>query len=278
MEEKYLPIGTICTVKGSNKKVMITGFLSTEYSGNVKMYDYQGCIYPEGVLIKNKQISFNHGDIKKVDYMGYKNEAHDNLSGVLLGENIPIPDKAYEENPNFSNFKFDENGVVIFDGPMVEETFQNEETSYKEMLQNPFNEEFELTPRDNPGKVDNISSGFKFDENGVILEDNHGIANTPEEQPRFVFDENGVIIADNTVIKEDVMKTGEAIDNSDKSSGAAGFEFDENGVIIADNTVMKEDVMKTGETIDNSDKSSAATGFVFDENGVIIADNTAQAV
>ena len=53
MIDKYLPIGTVCTLKGNNKKVMVIGFFSVEYNGNIKMYDYQGCSYPEGILLKN---------------------------------------------------------------------------------------------------------------------------------------------------------------------------------------------------------------------------------
>ena len=37
MEQKYLPIGSVCTLKGKNKKVMITGYYSVEFNGNFKI-------------------------------------------------------------------------------------------------------------------------------------------------------------------------------------------------------------------------------------------------
>ena len=40
MNEKYLPIGTICTLKGKNKKVMIVGVYGVEFNGNLKINDY----------------------------------------------------------------------------------------------------------------------------------------------------------------------------------------------------------------------------------------------
>ena len=59
MEEKYLPIGSIVTVKDINKKLMIIGYYSLEYKNSVKLYDYVGCSYPEGMLLKNNTFSFN---------------------------------------------------------------------------------------------------------------------------------------------------------------------------------------------------------------------------
>ena len=37
MEEKYLPIGSVVTVKDINKKLMIIGYYSLEYKNSVKL-------------------------------------------------------------------------------------------------------------------------------------------------------------------------------------------------------------------------------------------------
>ena len=74
MESKYLPIGSVCTIKGKSRKVMITGYYSIKFNGNLRINDYKGCIYPEGLLISDQTCSFNHSDIEKVDFVGYKNE------------------------------------------------------------------------------------------------------------------------------------------------------------------------------------------------------------
>ena len=68
--DKYLPIGTVCLLKKSVKRVMITGFLMINPSDN-KKYDYMGCLYPEGILKTDHFLLFNHDDITSVAYMGY---------------------------------------------------------------------------------------------------------------------------------------------------------------------------------------------------------------
>ena len=71
--DKYLPVGTVCLLKNATKKIMITGFLiKNNLDGN--MYDYIGCLYPEGVITSNKTLLFNHEQIERVLYKGYVNE------------------------------------------------------------------------------------------------------------------------------------------------------------------------------------------------------------
>jgi hypothetical protein len=82
-QEKYLPVGTVCELKDGYKKLMITGYL-VESEGNV--YDYMGCFYPEGTLFLDKQIMFNHDQIKTIYYMGYTSNESKNFNTKL--ENI----------------------------------------------------------------------------------------------------------------------------------------------------------------------------------------------
>ena len=112
MEEKYLPIGSVVTVKGLNKKVMIIGYYSLEYQNSVKIYDYVGCNYPEGMLMKNNMFSFNHSDITNCDFVGFKDTSYETLNKNLNSQ-LNTDTKDMEQPKNFLNLKFDENGVVV---------------------------------------------------------------------------------------------------------------------------------------------------------------------
>jgi hypothetical protein len=68
--DKFLPIGTVVMLKGGKKRAMITGFCSIADDNKEKMYDYSGCIYPEGYLSSNQVCLFDHSQIEKVYYLG----------------------------------------------------------------------------------------------------------------------------------------------------------------------------------------------------------------
>ena len=52
-QEKFLPIGSVVILEGGTKKIMITGFCSISEMDRTQVYDYSGCIYPEGYLSSN---------------------------------------------------------------------------------------------------------------------------------------------------------------------------------------------------------------------------------
>ncbi len=68
--EKFLPIGTVVMLKGGKKRAMITGFCSIPSEDKTKMYDYSGCIYPEGFISSSQTLLFNHDQIDEVFYLG----------------------------------------------------------------------------------------------------------------------------------------------------------------------------------------------------------------
>ena len=74
IQNKYLPIGTVVLLNGGTKKVMITGFCSVTEEEKDKVYDYTGCIYPEGYLDYDEICLFDHNQIEKVYHMGYIDE------------------------------------------------------------------------------------------------------------------------------------------------------------------------------------------------------------
>jgi len=72
--EKYLPIGTVVMLKGGKKRLMITGFCIIPETEKDKMYDYSGCLYPEGIITTNQIAVFNHDQIERVYNNAYVDE------------------------------------------------------------------------------------------------------------------------------------------------------------------------------------------------------------
>lgn len=87
MEEKYLPIGTVVLLKGATKRVMICGFCCRSESDNDKVFDYVGCLSPEGFISSDKNLLFNHDQIDKIISMGLvddeEKEFKEKLNNVL---------------------------------------------------------------------------------------------------------------------------------------------------------------------------------------------------
>lgn len=74
MKEKFLPIGTVVLLKGGKKRAMITGFCSIAQENQEKIYDYSGCVYPEGYLSSNQVCLFDHNQIEKIFFLGFEDE------------------------------------------------------------------------------------------------------------------------------------------------------------------------------------------------------------
>ena len=72
--EKYLPIGTVVMLKGGSKRVMIVGFCCSDNKDATKIYDYSGCLYPEGTISSDKMLLFNHNQIDKIYNLGLVDE------------------------------------------------------------------------------------------------------------------------------------------------------------------------------------------------------------
>lgn len=72
--EKYLPIGTVVMLKGGKKRLMITGFCAMPEEEQNKVFDYSGCMYPEGFLSSSQTGLFNHEQIETVYALGFSDE------------------------------------------------------------------------------------------------------------------------------------------------------------------------------------------------------------
>ena len=73
----YLPLGSVCTVKGSDKGLMVIerGVLVHERpeAEELTFYDYGACLYPEG-LVGDQVIFFNHDAVQKVLWEGFRTD------------------------------------------------------------------------------------------------------------------------------------------------------------------------------------------------------------
>ena len=74
IKEKYLPIGSVVILKGATKRLMISGFCALDNSNKDKIWDYSGCMYPEGFINTNQICLFDHDQIEKIFFQGFINE------------------------------------------------------------------------------------------------------------------------------------------------------------------------------------------------------------
>jgi len=85
IKERFLPIGTVVLLKDGNKKVMITSYMiyPTGADENKNMYDYGGCMFPEGVMDSKTGIGFNHDQIEQVVHYGLEDEEFNELNDTM---------------------------------------------------------------------------------------------------------------------------------------------------------------------------------------------------
>lgn len=74
MQEKYLPIGSVVLLKGGKKRLMITGYCMQTQEKPGVIYDYSGCIFPEGVIRSDITSVFNHDQIVRIDFTGFSDD------------------------------------------------------------------------------------------------------------------------------------------------------------------------------------------------------------
>lgn len=140
--EKFLPIGSVVLLKGGTKKAMITGFCSVASEEKTKIYDYTGCIYPEGYLDFDQVCLFDHDQIEKVYHLGYIDDEEKSFKEELkeVAEEYSnsdalatlMEDDEAEEEDDDDDSEFDEeeisnDNLVI---PVIEDTDEENEFEY----------------------------------------------------------------------------------------------------------------------------------------------------
>lgn len=91
--ERFLPIGTVVTLKNGKKKVMIYTYCvfptnkvyskGKEVPRKKEMFEYGGCLYPEGMIDPNFVCAFNHSDIQVINHLGLITDEHKQYSSKL---------------------------------------------------------------------------------------------------------------------------------------------------------------------------------------------------
>lgn len=74
MDKKILPLGSVVLLNGGTKKVMIIGYCMKTPEKPNKIFDYCGCVFPEGVLRSDITCVFDHEQIQQVYFSGYEND------------------------------------------------------------------------------------------------------------------------------------------------------------------------------------------------------------
>ncbi len=117
--EKFLPLGTVVMLKGASKRLMITGFCSmaANEGAQAAMYDYSGCMYPEGFISSEQTALFNHDQIDKVYYVGLVDDEEKQfkakLNELLVATGKAKPANAVQSTTNTT------------DAPKQEEALEN---------------------------------------------------------------------------------------------------------------------------------------------------------
>lgn len=74
MFERTLPIGSVVSLYGAKKRLMILGYVKYLKGDDTKVYDYCGCTFPEGYLDSESTAVFDHDDIEHVYALGFQDE------------------------------------------------------------------------------------------------------------------------------------------------------------------------------------------------------------
>lgn len=82
--EKYLPIGSVVLLENGTKRLMITGFCVVPNDDKTRVYDYSGCLYPEGVISSEQIALFNHDQIKTIYAIGYSDDEEKQFKEKLI--------------------------------------------------------------------------------------------------------------------------------------------------------------------------------------------------
>lgn len=88
MKKQFLELGSIVTIKNhvECKFIIMSRALIVKTDGKLKLYDYCGCLYPEGIA-ENQITYFNEEDVEEVIYHGYR-DSNEDIHQDLLNKRI----------------------------------------------------------------------------------------------------------------------------------------------------------------------------------------------
>lgn len=210
---KYLPIGSIVELKNNDKKFMITGYFSLECDDSIKIYDYVGCLYPEGLLLKNNNYSFNHEEIVKVIFNGYVSDEYNVLIANLL-----------DKISNFNNAKEEsqsENDLLLHD--INDNNLAIDNIKLDDLNDISLNEHAVDIPKTDDDELQHTKLFYEFDENNFVT----GVKEQEEKQKD---NQNSNVDERTFVPAEPTNEEGNY--NENQEFNIPHYTFDENGIII----------------------------------------------
>ena len=71
MYKDLLPLGSVVLLKEGKKRLMICSRIQTR-AGEETIFDYSGCLYPEGIVSADSMYFFNHDAIDRVYFIGFQ--------------------------------------------------------------------------------------------------------------------------------------------------------------------------------------------------------------
>lgn len=288
MDKKNLPIGTVCDIGTSSKKVMIIGYVAIEYENDLIKHDYYGCSYPQGISGLNNIFAFDAIDIENIYFTGYQTEESNKILKKIPLINVELKTEEISNDlPSYNNQENIAETVIETKKPIVSNGFIFDEDGYiikedPEKLKNPFVQnnvsKTEDTKKEN--KWD-IFKNIQFDENGfVVAEGTNFSIDEVNEQPIVIPEHNDEIISD--------VEAKTIPNNLNK------IRFDENGFVVADGSTEVSSVNvpsnlekfgkikfdENGTVIEDGNEPSVVSptipekfsGIKFDENGTVIAE------
>ena len=81
--KKYLPLGSVVLMKEAKKRVMITGYAVKSPDSGEKVWDYIGCLWPEGMISSDKNLMFDHDKIHQIFAIGYTDDEQKSFMRML---------------------------------------------------------------------------------------------------------------------------------------------------------------------------------------------------
>jgi len=91
--KKFLPIGSVVLLTESSKRVMIVGVKQKQMDSE-KVWDYSGCLYPEGIIDPDKLFLFNTDQIHQLFFVGFQDG-----EGLVFLEKLNEVENNKAENP-----------------------------------------------------------------------------------------------------------------------------------------------------------------------------------
>lgn len=77
-----LPVGSVVMLREGEHRVMVTGYAQRLIDGD-KLYDYVGCLWPEGFTAADQNILFDQDNVQTVYFLGYQTDGQQLLAAKI---------------------------------------------------------------------------------------------------------------------------------------------------------------------------------------------------